>query len=73
MSASGFDWVREPVLNPYTRLAVAMSPARGILRAVGYDSRLGRSAAAGDARSARSNCFRKPRSAKLSAEHNNAR
>ncbi len=32
-----FDWVREPVLNPYTRLAVAMSPARGILRAVGYD------------------------------------
>jgi hypothetical protein len=32
-----FDWVREPVLNPYTRLAVAMSPARGILRVVGYD------------------------------------
>jgi hypothetical protein len=32
-----FDWVREPVLNPYTRLAVAMSPARGTLRAVGYD------------------------------------
>jgi len=32
-----FGWVREPVLNPYTRLAVAMSPARGILRVVGYD------------------------------------
>lgn len=37
LSASHFDWVREPVLNPYTRLAVAMSPACGILRAVGYD------------------------------------
>jgi len=32
-----FDWVREPVLNPYTRLAVAMCPATGILRVVGYD------------------------------------
>jgi hypothetical protein len=37
LSAGRFDWVREPVLNPYTRLAVAMSPARGILRAAGYD------------------------------------
>ncbi len=36
-AAGGFDWVREPVLNPYTRLAVAMSPANGILRATGYD------------------------------------
>jgi hypothetical protein len=36
-SANGFDWVLEPVLNPYTRLAVAMSPARGILHVVGYD------------------------------------
>jgi hypothetical protein len=35
--ASEFDWLREPVLNPYTRLAVSMNPARGILRAVGYD------------------------------------
>jgi len=34
---SGFDWVREPVLNPYTRLAVEMSPAYGVLRAAGYD------------------------------------
>jgi hypothetical protein len=37
LSASSFDWVREPVLNPYTRLAVAMCPASGILRVVGYD------------------------------------
>jgi hypothetical protein len=37
VSAPGFDWVREPVLNPYTRLAVAMCPATGVLRAVGYD------------------------------------
>jgi len=37
LSAPSFDWVREPVLNPYTRLAVAMCPASGILRAVGYD------------------------------------
>ena len=29
--------MREPVLNPYTRLAVAMNPARGLMRAVGYD------------------------------------
>ena len=37
VSAPGFDWVREPVLNPYTRLAVAMCPAAGVLRALGYD------------------------------------
>jgi hypothetical protein len=37
LSASRFDWVREPVLNPYTRLAVAMCPAAGILRVAGYD------------------------------------
>jgi hypothetical protein len=37
ISAPGFDWVREPVLNPYTRLAVAMCPATGVLRALGYD------------------------------------
>ena len=37
LSENGFDWVREPVLNPYTRLAIAMSPARGILRVIGYD------------------------------------
>jgi len=36
-SAPRFDWLREPVLNPYTRLAVAMCPASGLLRAIGYD------------------------------------
>jgi hypothetical protein len=36
-SAPGFAWVREPVLNPYTRLAVAMCPAAGVLRVLGYD------------------------------------
>jgi len=38
LSENYFSWVREPVLNPYTRLAVAMSPARGIMRVVGYDT-----------------------------------
>jgi hypothetical protein len=37
LAVGRFDWVREPVLNPYTRLAAAMCPARGILRATGYD------------------------------------
>jgi hypothetical protein len=37
LAAPGFDWVCPPVLNPYTRLAVAMCPAAGILRVVGYD------------------------------------
>ena len=32
-----FAWIREPVLNPYTRIAVEMCQARGILRVVGYD------------------------------------
>jgi hypothetical protein len=36
-ATSNFDWVCEPVLNPYTRLAVAMCPARGILRVTGYE------------------------------------
>jgi hypothetical protein len=36
-AARNFDWVRPPVLNPYTRLAVALCPGRGILRVVGYD------------------------------------
>jgi len=36
-SVPSFEWVREPVLNPYTRLAVAMCPAQGLLRVVGYD------------------------------------
>jgi hypothetical protein len=32
-----FDWVCTPVLNPYTRVAVVMSPATGALRVVGYE------------------------------------
>jgi hypothetical protein len=34
----GFDWVRAPVLNPYTRLAVEMCAATGALRVMGYES-----------------------------------
>jgi hypothetical protein len=37
LSRRGFDWVKPPVLNPYTRLAVTMSPARAILRVVGFE------------------------------------
>jgi hypothetical protein len=37
LSAPRFDWVREPVLNPYTRLAVAMCACTGLLRVMGYD------------------------------------
>ena len=32
-----FDWVTEPVLNRFTRIAVEMCPAQGILRLVGYE------------------------------------
>jgi len=32
-----FGWVTPPVLNPYTRVAVEMHPARGILRVQGYE------------------------------------
>jgi hypothetical protein len=32
-----FGWAVPPVLNPYTRIAVEMCPARGILRVVGYE------------------------------------
>jgi len=32
-----FGWIKEPILNPYTRLAVAMCPARGLLHTAGYD------------------------------------
>jgi hypothetical protein len=32
-----FGWIAPPVLNPYTRIAVEMCPARGVLRAVGYE------------------------------------
>jgi len=37
-SSDSFDWVAPPILNPYTRLAVEMCPAKGILRAVGYEA-----------------------------------
>jgi hypothetical protein len=37
LSHDGFEWVKPPVLNPYTRLAVTMSPARAILRVAGYE------------------------------------
>jgi hypothetical protein len=30
--------VTPPVLNPYTRLAVAMNPSQAILRVTGYES-----------------------------------
>ncbi len=33
-----FDWVTPPVLNPFTRIAVEMCPARGVLRAIGYEA-----------------------------------
>jgi hypothetical protein len=36
-----FTWVTPPVLNPFTRIAVEMCPARGILRAVGYEVPIG--------------------------------
>jgi hypothetical protein len=36
-----FAWVTPPVLNAFTRVAVEMCPARGVLRAVGYERRPG--------------------------------
>jgi hypothetical protein len=36
-ASDSFAWVAPPVLNPYTRIAVEMCPARGVLRAVGYE------------------------------------
>jgi hypothetical protein len=35
---NGFDWVTPPVLNPFTRLAVEMCAAQGVLRVVGYET-----------------------------------
>lgn len=37
LSCEDFEWVKPPVLNPCTRLAVTMNPARAILRVVGYE------------------------------------
>jgi hypothetical protein len=42
LAAGGFSWVVEPVLNPYTRLAVEMCPASGVLRVRGYETAPGR-------------------------------
>ncbi|KQT61397.1 hypothetical protein ASG52_00455 [Methylobacterium sp. Leaf456] len=36
-----FEWVRPPILNAMTRLAVEADPARGMLRAVGYEEASG--------------------------------
>ncbi len=36
-SLEDFAWVAPPVLNPFTRLAVAMNPERGILSVLGYE------------------------------------
>jgi hypothetical protein len=36
-----FGWIAPPVLNPYTRIAVEMCPAAGILRVRGYELRPG--------------------------------
>jgi hypothetical protein len=36
-SQGEFGWVAPPVLNPFSRLAVSMCPAQGILRVVGYE------------------------------------
>jgi hypothetical protein len=37
LARANFSWIAPPVLNLYTRLAVEMCPAHGILRAVGYE------------------------------------
>jgi hypothetical protein len=37
-AGGGFDWVAPPVLNAFTRLAVAMSPRDGVLHVAGYES-----------------------------------
>ena len=42
IARGGFDWVRPPVLNPYTRLAAEMCPATGTLRVAGYEGAQGR-------------------------------
>ena len=40
-ACQNFDWVTPPVLNQFTRLAVEMCPATGVLRAVGYEKPTG--------------------------------
>jgi hypothetical protein len=36
-AGESFGWVAPPVLNPFTRIAVEMCPANGVLRALGYE------------------------------------
>jgi hypothetical protein len=38
---NSFEWLKPPVLNPYTRLAIEMNAATGTIRAVGYELRAG--------------------------------
>ena len=40
-AGENFDWVTPPVLNQFTRVAVEMCPAKGVLRAVGYEKATG--------------------------------
>jgi hypothetical protein len=37
LAEGGFAWVKPPVLNRYTRQAVEMSAAAGVLRVIGYE------------------------------------
>jgi hypothetical protein len=37
IARDSFAWIAPPVLNPFTRLAVEMCPATGVLRAIGYE------------------------------------
>jgi hypothetical protein len=41
LARANFGWVTPPVLNSFTRLAVEMCPARGVLRVVGYEKATG--------------------------------
>lgn len=42
LAHDSFGWVVPPVLNPFTRVAVEMCPATGVLRAIGYEVPSGR-------------------------------
>jgi hypothetical protein len=46
---AAFDWVREPVLNGFTRLAVEASAATGELRVLGFEPTRGSSSGVGPA------------------------
>lgn len=36
-AADSFGWIAPPILNPYTRLAIEMCPATGMMRALGFE------------------------------------